>query len=74
MSMNKSGLSDIIGYLMAVNKDFVEFDDLTITVVIDNEKLRVRKNWNGLTMTLKPVDEVKWLEPNKKGKAMRYDD
>jgi len=63
-TMNSNGLNDMIGYMMSVGNDLGEFKDLTIAVVIDDHKLRIRQNHNGLTMTLKQVREEKWVEPD----------
>ena len=62
--MSKTGLSDIIGYMMNVSDEMGEFDDLTITVKLAGQKLRVRKNHKGLTMTIADTKEKPWIEPD----------
>lgn len=62
--MNKNGLKDMVHFLMSVNGDLDEFDDLTIAVVMDDVKLRIRKNHSGVTISTKSLHKQGWVEPD----------
>ena len=61
--MTRKGLKEMLHFLMSVNGDLDEFNDLTIAVVMDDVKLRIRKNHAGVTISTKPIHD-KWVEPD----------
>lgn len=62
--MNKRGLKEMLHFLMSVNGDLEEFNDLTIAVVMDDVKLRIRKNYHGVSISTKPLHKQEWVEPD----------